>query len=357
LNRSRVIKIVVYSLLSLVVMAVFCGGYVWYSMQKTMDAMYEPLPSADWVQPVFETEPQQEKVPSVNPSIKSTSVEVMPVPEATVSAAAQEQSSPVTLISNEIVQRLRHPNLSDEEPFSILLLGVDERVGDRGRSDTMILVTVQPKKGSAVAISIPRDTRVLMPSSEKYDKINHAYAFGGVSLAVEAVEHLFGVPVAYYMKTNMEGLVSIVDTVGGVDVNNTLEFQHDGFSFPLGPQHLNGKEALAYSRMRKEDPQGDFGRTQRQRQILSDAIDRVVSVNSVTKLPRLLSHLSEYVRTNLSSQNMIDLAMNYRPAIKNVQTLTLNGSGKMIDGIYYYTVKPEDRRKIQEQLLNHLDAT
>jgi anionic cell wall polymer biosynthesis LytR-Cps2A-Psr (LCP) family protein len=167
---------------------------------------------------------------------------------------------------------------------------------------------------------------------------------------------LFGVPVAYYVKTNMEGLVSIVDTVGGVDVDNQRQFQSQGISFPLGPQHLDGEEALAYIRMRKEDPHGDFGRMQRQRQILSDAIDRVVSINSVTKLPRLLSHLSEYVRTNLTSQNMIDLALNYRPAIKNVQTLSILGEGKMIDGIYYYTVKAESRRKIQEQLLIQLDA-
>ncbi len=108
--------------------------------------------------------------------------------------------------------------------------------------------------------------------------------------------------------------------------------------------------------MRKEDPHGDFGRTQRQRQILSNAIDRVVSLNSITKLPRLLSQLSDYVRTNLTSSNMIDLAVNYRPAINNIQTLYLNGSGKTINGVYYYTVTPEDRQKVQTIMINHLGA-
>jgi anionic cell wall polymer biosynthesis LytR-Cps2A-Psr (LCP) family protein len=158
------------------------------------------------------------------------------------------------------------------------------------------------------------------------------------------------------MKTNMNGLINIVDTVGGVDVDNQRAFVYEGFNFPAGTQHLDGPEALAYSRMRKEDPQGDFGRTQRQRQVLSDAVNRVVSVNSITKLPRVLSHLSEYVRTNLTSQNMIDLALKYRPSITNVETISVQGRGTTINGIYYYSVTPEERRKIQSEMLKLLNA-
>ncbi|MCD9023686.1 LCP family protein [Cohnella silvisoli] len=355
MKRALMIKITIFSLISILALATLSGGYIWYSMQKTMDAMYEPLPSVAWIQPDFENEVQ----PSEAPASGAVSVPVMasPAPKVVVTAAVKEQAQSEIVINKEVAQRLRHPNLSAEEPFSILLLGVDERAGDRGRSDTMILLTVQPKKKSATALSIPRDTRVIMPNTGKYDKINHAYAFGGTSLAVEAVEHLFGVPIAYYMKTNMEGLVSIVDTVGGVDIDNPRKFDFVGYSFAAGPQHLNGEQALAYSRMRKEDPQGDFGRTQRQRQVLANVVDRVVSVNSITKLPRLLSHLSEFVRTNLTSQNMIDLALNYRPAINNVETLYINGQGQMIKGIYYYVVKPEERQKIQQHLLINLDPT
>jgi LCP family protein required for cell wall assembly len=252
---------------------------------------------------------------------------------------------------------LRYPNLSDKDPFCILLLGVDEREGDRGRSDTMILLSIQPDKGSAIVISIPRDTRTLMPNTGSYDKINHAYAFGGTQLAVSAVERLLGIPIAFFMKTNMEGLVSIVDTVGGVDVTNIREFKNLDYVFLEGPQHLNGDQTLAYIRMRKEDPQGDFGRTQRQRQVLSSAVDRVGSIRAIGKFPRLLSHLSDYVRTNLTSNDMMDLALDYRPAIKHVDTLFLQGSGKMINGIYYYIVQPEERQKIHEQLVKHLQAT
>ncbi|TFE22624.1 LCP family protein [Cohnella luojiensis] len=359
MKRALVIKIAIYSMLSLIMVGLLGGGYLWYSMEKTMGKMYEPLPSKEWAVPVFESESLPGTLPIESPVLSDANApEVTDATtiQASVSADGQGESISGYAIDREEVERLLHPDLSEEDPFSILLLGVDERQGDRGRSDTMILLTLQPKKGSALALSIPRDTRALMPNSGKYDKINHAYAFGGTSLAVEAVEHLFGVPIAFYMKTNMEGMVNIVDTVGGVDINNPRAFDFDGFSFPLGIQHLNGNEALAYSRMRKEDPHGDFGRTQRQRQLLSNAIDRVVSVNSITKLPRLLSQLSDYVRTNLTSSNMIDLAVNYRPTINNIETLYLNGSGKMINGIYYYTVTPEDRQKIQTIMLNHLSA-
>ncbi|MFC5472165.1 LCP family protein [Cohnella suwonensis] len=364
MTKKLAIKLAVYSALSLVAIGLLAGGYVWYSMDKTMKAMYEPLPSSKWVEPAFEPEPESE--PSGNGrggATKEASGEgagegESPQAPGTVAAvpvsASTPDESPKTLLSEREAQRIRNPNLGNEEPFTILLLGVDERAGDRGRSDTMILLTVQPKTGSALALSIPRDTRAFMPNSGKYDKINHAYAFGGTSLSVQAVEQLFGVPISYYMKTNMEGFVNIVDIVGGVDVNNERSFDYEGATFPVGMQHLDGEHALLYSRMRKEDPHGDFGRTSRQRQVLSDAIDKVVRVNSITKLPKLLSQLSQYVRTSLTSGDMIDLAMNYRPAIKNVKTLILQGQGKMIGGIYYYSVTPEARRSIQKEMLEHL---
>jgi LCP family protein required for cell wall assembly len=337
LKRALFIKLTIYCLLSVFVIVILTGSYIWYSMQKTMGAMYEPLPSTQWVQPVFEKEDQLVHAASRG---KSTS----PDPITTSSAV-------------EWAEQLHYPHLDHNDPFCILLLGVDEREGDRGRSDTMILLALQPAKESAIAISIPRDTRVLMPNSGLYDKINHAYAFGGTPQSVAAVENLFGVPIAYYMKTNMEGLVDIVDTVGGIDVDNQIKFESVGFSFPLGEQHLNGEEALAYIRMRKQDPQGDFGRTQRQRQVLSSAVDHVVSFRFLGKLPHLLTQLSKDVRTNLTSQDMLSLAMEYRPAIQSVETLYVQGVGKMINGIYYYMVEPETRQKIQEQLFNHLIAT
>jgi anionic cell wall polymer biosynthesis LytR-Cps2A-Psr (LCP) family protein len=154
----------------------------------------------------------------------------------------------------------------------------------------------------------------------------------------------------------MEGYVKIVDLLGGVDVTNNRDFT-SVYHFPKGAQHLNGDQALAYIRMRKEDPQGDFGRTERQRAVLSNAVDRVTELNSIAKLPKLMSHLATNIRTNLTMQNMLDLALEYRPLIQNVETLSLKGVGETTNGIYYYSVSTKERQRIQTELLSRLGAT
>ena len=348
-------RISLYTLLACIVIAAVGAGVAWYKLENTISAMYEPLPSTAWTQPVFERENAQEDVPATLPSKageeEGAANDVGAGDQAVSTANATDDDMKLT---EDEVDRLLHPNLDRKDPFCILLLGVDERPSDRGRSDTMILLSIQPAQHSALAISIPRDTRVLIPQRERYDKINHAYAFGGTALSVATVERLFGVPIAYYMKTNMEGIVDIVDTVGGVDVDNARSFTYEGVTFPKGEQHLDGTNALLYVRMRKEDPNGDFGRTERQRQLLSALVDRVVSFRSLGKLPHILSRLSEDVRTNLTSGDMFDLATEYKSEIKQIDTLYLNGKGRMIDGIYYYAVQPEDRAAIQDRLLAHL---
>jgi anionic cell wall polymer biosynthesis LytR-Cps2A-Psr (LCP) family protein len=117
---------------------------------------------------------------------------------------------------------------------------------------------------------------------------------------------------------------------------------------------LDGAQALAYIRMRKEDPEGDFGRQKRQRQLLSDAVDRITRIDSVRKLPGLLSKLSRYVRTNLTSGNMTRLALHYRPAIGQVTTERLQGAGSMMTGIYYWKLADGERERIHRRLLVQL---
>ena len=117
------------------------------------------------------------------------------------------------------------------EPVSILLLGADERGEDKGRSDSLMVITLNPKNNSMKTVSIPRDTYTEIVGKGKSDKINHAYAFGGVDMSVATVEKFLNVPINYYIEVNMEGFKDIVDAVGGVDVNNDLEFTQDGSSF------------------------------------------------------------------------------------------------------------------------------
>ncbi|WP_340598415.1 LytR family transcriptional regulator [Priestia megaterium] len=253
-------------------------------------------------------------------------------------------------------KRSEKVSFSDKDPISILLLGVDQRAGDRGRSDSLILMTVNPKDQSMKMVSIPRDTRTEIVGKGTTDKINHAYAFGGVDMAVNTVEKFLDVPVDYYVQVNMESFKDIVDAVGGVTVNNDLDFNYDGYSFKKGQLTLDGKEALAYSRMRKEDPRGDFGRQLRQRQIIEGVIEEGASVQSLANYGNILDAIGTNVRTNLTFDDMKQIQSNYKDARHNVEQLQVDGQGEKINGIYYYAVSDATRQELSTKLKDHLNV-
>lgn len=165
--------------------------------------------------------------------------------------------------------------MTENEPFSALILGVDERQGDQGRSDTMIVLTVNPELATTKMLSIPRDTYTELVGTNSKDKINHAYAYGGVKMAVSSVEELLDIPIDYVAKINMESFVEIVDIVGGIEVDNAFEFFYEDENFPVGQLELDGEKALKYVRMRYDDPEGDFGRQNRQKQVIQQVLKRV----------------------------------------------------------------------------------
>ncbi|MGD6961109.1 LytR family transcriptional regulator [Fictibacillus phosphorivorans] len=242
----------------------------------------------------------------------------------------------------------------DKKPISILLMGVDERKNDRGRSDTMIVMTINPEKNSMMMFNIPRDTRTEIIGKGYEDKINHAYAFGGVQMAVDTVENFIDVPIDYYFKVNMESFQQIVDSVGGVTVNNPFSFEQSGMNFAEGQINLNGKEALAYSRMRKQDTRGDLGRNDRQKQVITSIINEGAKVSSITKFDNILSILGDNVKTNMTFDEMKDIQKNYKGARKKVESFQVEGNGAKIDGIYYMIVPEEERQNISTKVKEHL---
>ncbi|MDR7073188.1 LCP family protein required for cell wall assembly [Fictibacillus barbaricus] len=247
-------------------------------------------------------------------------------------------------------------NLSNQDPISILILGVDERKGDRGRSDTTIVVTVNPKTNSMYMTSIPRDTRTEIIGKGTQDKINHAYAFGGTKMAIETVENFLDIPIDYFMKVNMESFKGIVNALGGVTVNNEkFGFSYEGHNFPKGSLNLSGEEALAYSRMRKQDPRGDFGRNERQRQVINSIIDEGAQLSSITKLGEILGVMGDNITTNMSFDEMKEIQSNYKGARKNVQSLEIKGRGGKINGIYYFNVSDEEKKRISSLLKEQLE--
>ncbi|MCQ6278652.1 LytR family transcriptional regulator [Bacillus sp. EB600] len=245
--------------------------------------------------------------------------------------------------------------LTKKQPFSVLMLGVDERQGDKGRSDTIIVLTVNPNQHSVKMLSIPRDTQTEIVGKGTVDKINHAYAFGSIPMAMDTVENFLDIPIDYYMKINMEGFKDIVDAVGGVTVQNNLDFTEGSYHFPVGEVTLNGDKALSFSRMRHQDPNGDFGREQRQRQIIQAILHKGANISSLANYNGILQAIGKNVKTNLTFDEMVDIQKNYKDATNNVEQIQVTGTGTMINKIYYLVISPEEKQKVQSELKAHLE--
>lgn len=264
-------------------------------------------------------------------------------------------------IMHEPLERSKSEKRTEElsfkkaEPFSVLLMGVDERKGDRGRSDSLIVLTINPNNNSVKMLSIPRDTRTEIVGKGFEDKINHAYAFGGVDMSIATVENFLDIPIDHYVQINMDGFKDIVDAVGGVSVQNDLDFTYEGSHFPKGQLNLNGEKALKYSRMRYEDPRGDFGRQARQRQIIQAVIKEGASLSTLTNYGDIFKALGSNVKTSLKFDEMVTIQSKYKAASKGMQQEQVNGKGTKIDGVYYYIVPEEEKSRIQNLLKEQLE--
>lgn len=274
--------------------------------------------------------------------------------------------SDVTSTTDEIYKEVEKEELRESpievdnsESFSILLLGVD--TGDlgrteQGRSDTMMVLTVNPNENQTSIVSIPRDTYTEIIGRGTMDKINHAYAFGGVSMSVNTVQNLLDIPIDYYVEVNMQGVKDIVDALGGISVTPTLTFNYDGYSFIEGQTAaLDGNAALSYSRMRYDDPNGDYGRQARQRQIIVAAMNKVASLSSIMNYQGILGTLENNMQTNLTFDNMLAIFNDYRGAVSNVEEIQLEGSGTKIDGIYYAIVGDAELAEVSSKLKEQLE--
>jgi anionic cell wall polymer biosynthesis LytR-Cps2A-Psr (LCP) family protein len=153
----------------------------------------------------------------------------------------------------------------------------------------------------------------------------------------------------------MEGFKDIVDAVGGVIIQNDLDFTENGFHFAKGEIALNGEQALSFARMRYEDPRGDFGRQLRQRQIIQAIIKEGTSVSTLTKFSAIFTALGKNIKTNLTFDQIMDIQKNYREAGKNIQQMEINETGTMINKIYYGLVSEEEKQRIRTELKKQLE--
>lgn len=247
--------------------------------------------------------------------------------------------------------------LNKKTPFSILLLGTDTgELGrtEKGRTDTMILATVNPETKQTNMLSIARDSRVTIAGYGQKGKINSAYALGGIPMAINTVQAFLNVPVDYYVMMNMKGLEQLVDAVGGVTVDNDLDFTYEGHHFEKGSVTLDGETALKFSRMRYDDPRGDFGRQLRQQAIIQAVLKKATSLNLVTQYNRFLQILENNMQTNMTLKDVLNIQHNYGDAM-NFKTKQLKGTGQMIDGQSFQVMSPDEVSNMSTLLRNQLD--
>lgn len=256
-------------------------------------------------------------------------------------------------------------NLSPSDRLSlkknIIVLGVDERAEeyDVGRSDTLFVVMFDTNKKSASLLSVPRDTRVRI-KGHGWDKINHAYAYGGRELTQKTTEELLGIKINNYVMVDFKGFVGLVDAIGGVDINVEKNMYYydtwDGFKIDLkkGMQHMDGKTAIQYVRYRDEE--GDIGRIRRQQHFIMAVYDRITSANMLLHIPGLAKQLTNMLKTDLPIADMVDLgrALHAMVKTKGLAMATVPGTPEYIDGISYWL---PDITDLREQMVKMQGAT
>ncbi|WDH75455.1 LCP family protein [Exiguobacterium marinum] len=248
-------------------------------------------------------------------------------------------------------ERKQVETIERKEAVSILLLGIDRRGSEQGRSDSIIVLTLNPELDEGAMLSIPRDTKTEIVGKGTRDKINHAYAFGGAEMAMNTVENFLDIPIDYVIETDMEAFSDVVDALGGITVMNKFAFATDGFTFPVGEVKLDGEAALAYTRMRYDDPNGDFGRQERQRDVVAAIVEQGRTDFSLDKVTALLDVVGNQAKTNIELNEFVSLSTDYMNAFRNASVLRLEGTGGLEgDGIYYWNPDETSLSGLQEEL-------
>ena len=258
--------------------------------------------------------------------------------------------------------------IEKKKPMTILLMGVDtgsdERPDDwQGNSDTILLVTINPDTKRMSMTSLERDLMTNIEGQGKV-KLNAAYPAGGVELSISTIQKMLDVDIDYYALINMRGLASLVDAVGGIEVTNHFDFpisiaKNEPITtaeIPPGTHLINGEQALVYSRMRYDDPDGDYGRQRRQREVIQKLLAKLLSLESIDRYKPILSAISHNMKTNMElgeTSTLISL-LSYKDSMANVSSYQLGGNGVMVDGVSYQIASIEDVLEAQNRIKKEL---
>lgn len=251
---------------------------------------------------------------------------------------------------------------------NIALFGIDATDGETGRSDSIMIATLDPVHNKLKITSVMRDSYVYIDGYGQ-DKINHAYAFGGPELAIKTLNENFGLNIEDFVSVNFSSLPTIINILGGIDIEitqeeleyingyidslNSVEGTYSPHISYAGVQHVDGIQALAYSRIRYTSG-GDYERTQRHRTVL-DALFNKLTSTSVASYNSLLNEVLPYVQTNLSAADILSLGTKVLGIGNNLEQDRFPrdgyGEGTTIDGVYYLTF---DKETIKKQMRDYI---
>jgi LCP family protein required for cell wall assembly len=258
---------------------------------------------------------------------------------------------------------------------TILLVGADERpeLGDKGRSDTMILFFLNPRTKKAALLSIPRDLRVRIPGHGR-TKINAAFSFGGVELVRETIEQEIGVEIDAYAKANLQGFVEVVDQLGGVEIDvpdvegrgRGMNYDDDRGKLHIhlkpGVQTLDGEDAMGFVRYRKSNYRGlgdgDFKRSERQQQFLQAMVEQKLKLRNALDLAKVVPTALEAIETDIGFRKGVDLARVVRE-IRPDSLLTTSMQPYLRDsndGNYYVTISESNINRVLDEIDQHIDS-
>ena len=264
----------------------------------------------------------------------------------------------------KIVEILEEEGLiKAEDKTTVMIMGVDERADDVGRSDTLMIATLDPHTDHAALLSIPRDTRVKI-KGRGYDKINAAFAYGGERLAESTVESFLGIDIDHYIIVNTNSFVRLVDAIGGIDINVEKRMYYEdpwddngGLVIDIYPglQHMDGEKAVTYVRYRDEE--GDIGRVRRQQEFMAACMDKLTSPSIIPKIPTIIGEIMDAVQTDLSFRQILGLAGALKDAQQNGLDMEMvPGKPLYIDGVSYWIPDIEMLRlSVADSLGIHVD--
>lgn len=215
----------------------------------------------------------------------------------------------------------------------------------------MMVMTVNPNTKTTTMVSLQRDTKITIDGMNA--KLNAAYALGDAKQVMTTVEQLLDIKLDGYLLVNMKGMEQLVDAVGGVTVKSPPTFSYEGYSFTENQDvTMNGTEALAFSRMRYDDPRGDYGRQIRQQLVIEAVMNNLKADPKSALNNDFLDAVSDNVRSNISLTSMRNLATKYRDAGSTINRDQMTGTGVMIDGVSYQEMSQDEITRVHNEITN-----